>query len=220
MQDASLFYVNFSKDQERLNEIKQKLADYDSDTYEPLVHPIKVGTVCAAKFNVDGNWYRGRVEKSLHTEEGKHLYEVYFMDYGNTNDIAGSDLKKITNELVTYPPMAYKCTLAYLNTPKSEQAFGTDAAATFKEMLWGKTVTIRIYDEDDVRFHVAINPGTELKVNETINAYLLSEGLASLYEADSLPDELADWKEYEQDARDEQLNIWEIGGAGLEDEEF
>jgi hypothetical protein len=87
----------------------------------------------------------------------------------------------------------------------------------FKNMLWGKECTFGIYDEDDVQYYVTVNEGKELKVNESINAYLLSEGLASLVNEKNLHEDLADWKEFEHGAKDEQLNIWEIGGTGMED---
>ena len=48
---------------------------------------------------------------------------------------------------------------------------------------------------------------------------MINEGLALLFNPDSLPEELAEWKEYEQDAKDEQLNIWEIGGGAFDETE-
>jgi hypothetical protein len=212
MQDASLFYVNFAKDEEKLVEIADKLSNYDDPKHKNLVHPIKVGTICAAKFDADDNWYRGRVEKSIHSDD-QHVYEVYFMDYGNRNDIPASNLKKIDNDLVKYPPLAHRCTLAYIDVPTADKTFGADAAKVLKEQLWGQDCTITIYDEDNTQFYVCINKGKELKVNESVSAYMLSEGLASLSNAEELPEELAEWKDFEQDAKDEQLNIWEIGEA-------
>jgi staphylococcal nuclease domain-containing protein 1 len=223
MQDASLFFVIFSKDEDRLKQIESTLAGYDAPKYQNLVHPIMKGTVCAAKFDVDGQWYRARVERSIHNKEddGEHLYEVYFMDYGTKNDVSAKNLKKIDTDLTGYPPLAHQCTLAYLRVPKADRTFGPEAAELFKETLWGKTCTIGIYDEDDVQYKVTVNSGKELNVKESINAYLLSEGLATLINPDSLPEDLAEWRDYEQDAKDEQLNIWEIGGGGdVDDSEF
>jgi len=217
MQDASLFFVNFTKDDQKLKEISEKLADYDDEKYTNLVTPIKIGTICAAKFDEDNNWYRARVDRAMHSDN-EHLYEVYFMDFGNKNDVPASNLKKIQNDLIGYPPLAHQCSLAYVRVPKGDKTFGSEAAGTFKEMLWGKPCTISIYYEDDVQYKVVVNAGKELKVNESINAYLLNEGLASLENAEDLPEDLYEWKDFEQDAKDEQLNIWEIGGGDLDDE--
>jgi hypothetical protein len=107
MQDASLFFVNFTKDEHRLKTIATKLSEYDDSKYQNLVHPIKSGTICAAKFNEDGVWYRARVEKSIHFEE-QHLYEVYFIDYGTKKDVPAENLKKIENDLIGYPPLAHQ----------------------------------------------------------------------------------------------------------------
>lgn len=45
MQDASLFFVIFSKDEDKLKQIESKLSDYDAPKYQNLVHPIMKGTV-------------------------------------------------------------------------------------------------------------------------------------------------------------------------------
>lgn len=221
MQDASHFYVNFSKDEEKLKEISEKLSKYDSKEHQNLVHPIKPGTVCAVKFEEDKTWYRGKIVKAIHNKtETDHIYEVYFIDYGNMNDVSIKRIKKLDNDLVKYPPLANRCSLAYIKVPKIDKTFGPEAADYFKEMLWAKECLISIYDEDDVAYKVVINIGKEFKPNESINAYLINEGLASIANSDSLPEELAGWKEFEQDAKDEQLNIWEIGGGGLDDADF
>ncbi|CAI2381553.1 unnamed protein product [Moneuplotes crassus] len=212
MQDASNFYINLSKDQEKLEIISKKLSEYDDSSHEVLSHPIKNGTICAAKFKDDGNWYRGRVDSSIHSND-EHLYEIYFMDYGTKNDISIDNLKKIDDDLIQYPPLAHRCTLAYLSVPKGSQTFGNNASEMFKEHLWGKECSISFYDEDDYQYYVVINSGKEAKVNESINAYLLNEGFAKITNPESLPEELMEWKDYEQDAKDEQLNIWEIGGV-------
>lgn len=212
MQDATNFYINLSNDQEKLEVIAKKLAEYDDNTHEALSHPIKNGTICAALFDGDGNWYRGRVDRSIHSED-EHLYEIYFMDFGTKNDIKIENLKKIDDDLIQYPALAHRCSLAYISVPKGSQTFGNDASELFKEQLWEKECSISFYDEDDYQYYVVINSGKEAKVNESVNAYLLNEGLAKLSNPEALPEELLEWKDFEQDAKDEQLNIWEIGGV-------
>ena len=41
---------------------------------------IHVGTLCAAQYTVDDAWYRARVTQ----ETGAELFEVMFVDYGNS----------------------------------------------------------------------------------------------------------------------------------------
>ena len=168
-----------------------------------------------SKFEENKAWYRGRIVKAHHDKksDSEHIYEVFLIDYGNMNDLA-------SKELIKYPPLTHGCSLSYIKVPKIDKTFGLEAADYFKQMLWGKECLISIYDEDDVSYKVVINVGKEFKPNESINAYLINEVLASIFNPDSLPEELTEWKEYEQDAKDEQLNIWEIGGGAFDETEL
>ena len=53
--------------------------------------------------------------------------------------------------------------------------------------------------------------------SNSLNAQLLYEGLASLrdleQEGGDIPDEVNDWYKIEEDAKEQQLKIWEYGGA-------
>jgi len=218
MQDAGLFFVNFDKDKPKLKEIEDALEDYDNSKYKSLIHPVKAGTTCAAKFDTDGKWYRATVERSIPSKVKKHMYEVTFIDYGNKSEVSVDNLKKIESSISQYPPLSHQCSLAFIKVPREGKTFGTEASDYFREKLWGKTCTITIHDEDDYQFKVVINAGTTRKPNESINAYLISEGLASITNSDHLPDDYAAWKDYEAEAKEEQLNIWEIGGGGLDDD--
>ena len=54
--------------------------------------------------------------------------------------------------------------------------------------------------------------------NNSVNAILVAEGLASMQHLDeddpNIPEEINDWYDYEEEAREKQLKIWEYGGAG------
>lgn len=41
------------------------MAKFDHLRAEDLERPIKKGTLCAARFKVDDNWYRGRVLRGI-----------------------------------------------------------------------------------------------------------------------------------------------------------
>ena len=45
----------------KIDEIEDKIAELDMTNADDLEKPIKKGTLCAAKFDVDNLWYRARV---------------------------------------------------------------------------------------------------------------------------------------------------------------
>ena len=49
--------------------------------------PWPAGQECVARWQEDGVWYRARVEGGT-----KGLYSVSFIDYGNSDSVAGEDL--------------------------------------------------------------------------------------------------------------------------------
>lgn len=76
--DASRFYVRVLKDN-HYAKIEQEMQRFEPSLSEDLEKPIKKGTICAARFAVDDNWYRAKVVQSL----GKGEVEVQFIDFGN-----------------------------------------------------------------------------------------------------------------------------------------
>lgn len=216
MQDASLFYVMFSKDEERKSIIDKALLDYDKSKFARLVHPVKAGTICAAKFDVDGNWYRATVERQLHHKKHGHFYEVTFIDFGNKSEVPVRSLKAIDPSLIKYPPLAHQCSLAYIKVARVSHTFGKAAFDYFKQKLWGKNCMISVVDEYDYQYEVVVTPGKVEKPDEAIQAFLIQEGVASIVESDLLPEKYDSWRDFEQEAKDEQLNIWEIDGGNID----
>ena len=63
--------------------------------------------------------------------------------------------------------------------------------------------------------------------NESINAFMLAEGIALLdrtqTQAEDTPEEVLAWQEYEEEARDNLLGLWQNEGNALvsdDDAEF
>lgn len=79
--------------------------DIDFYAAEDLQRPIKQGTLCAARFKLDDNWYRAMVLRGV----GKNQYEVEFIDFGNSDTVSGEDLKRLPQELIAIERTAKQC---------------------------------------------------------------------------------------------------------------
>ena len=93
--DATLFYVRVLGENQYAK-IEKELDKFNPAAAQSLEKPIKKGTLCAAKFSVDNQWYRARVTGT----QGKGVHDVVFIDFGNTESIAGDDLKKLPQSLL------------------------------------------------------------------------------------------------------------------------
>lgn len=127
--EAGRFYVRIQTATEYAK-IEAEMNKFKPTLVEDLEKPIKKGTICAARFKLDDNWYRAKVIQTL----GKGEIEVQFLDFGNyevVNPTLG-DLKRLPENLLQYAPQAKEAQLAFLKTPKGGEN-GEEAAKVIQE---------------------------------------------------------------------------------------
>lgn len=85
-----------------------------SETAKPLQNPPKKREFLAAKFSLDGNYYRAVAERRVDKVEQK--YEVLFVDFGNSEVVALDAMIPLSDELASVPLMAVP--ISMLNVPE------------------------------------------------------------------------------------------------------
>jgi staphylococcal nuclease domain-containing protein 1 len=194
---------------------------------------VKVGKVVAALFD-DGTgkkWYRGKIiEKKGNT--GK--VGVLFVDYGNVATVPVSTHLRpldMTLGIDRIPPVAHEAVLALTTTRSVDSDYGIDAARMLQGLCWGKDLVIRTLapNEDNGKMAVTV---TVSGSDETVNAQLISEGLARAGKpasVESLASRMAtasssavvqlgnDLMAAEQVARKSRCGMWRYGDIGDED---
>ncbi|KAF8782794.1 Tudor domain-containing protein 1 [Argiope bruennichi] len=95
------------------SELLEKLmSDIESQYMNNGAHPINAaaltpGAYCMAKYSDDESWYRAQI-KSCELEK----YEVFFIDYGNSEETSLNQLAAILPEFLTIPPLCFECRLS------------------------------------------------------------------------------------------------------------
>lgn len=120
---------------------------------EKLIEPIRQGTYCMALYSEDGKWYRGQIERMA----SESTYEVFFLDYGNTEKVSAKNIRKLDlKSIKEYPPCAFKLGLAYLEIPPLENKIGDKTLRTIlNEQLEEREVTVIYkYKEGGIRYGI------------------------------------------------------------------
>ncbi|CAK1544922.1 unnamed protein product [Leptosia nina] len=98
------FYVQLSDYIDELNAVMEAVKRHCESTSSP--GPLPIGAVCCARFPEDGNWYRAIVRDIT----GNKIIVAY-VDYGNEQEVAETDIRTITPDLIKLPAQAMKCAL-------------------------------------------------------------------------------------------------------------
>jgi staphylococcal nuclease domain-containing protein 1 len=62
--DASRFFVRILSNN-NYDKIEKLMNQFDFISAEDLERPIKKGTICAARFKLDDNWYRAKILRGV-----------------------------------------------------------------------------------------------------------------------------------------------------------
>ncbi|XP_046422936.1 maternal protein tudor isoform X1 [Neodiprion fabricii] len=97
----------------------------DAQSLLPL-NTFDKGTICAAKFPDDGEWYRSKI---LSHSEGVGTTVLYF-DYGNS--ALTTELRILPEDVANIPSLATRCTLAL---PSDVESWSEEACEKFNELV-------------------------------------------------------------------------------------
>ena len=101
----------------------------------PLSSPPIVGMLCCAKFSLYMQWYRAEI-----TEVTAAKSKVFFLDYGNQDEVVNSDLAVCPEELATLPRIAVECGLNGLPTNTSS----VEKSVSYLQNILNKLIFARV----------------------------------------------------------------------------
>lgn len=218
--DGGNFYVH--TDFERVAYITEQLAspsDIQSGHHPPPQ------SRCLAKFAADDLWYRAHVERVKGTK-----YQVYFIDYGNSDEVESDRLAVIEPSLASIPPQARLCGLSHIRVPGAESEHGYDAGTLFNSLVFGKKLTA-VVDKEERSAWNERHPGRSQpklmvtliddSTKKSIQEEMLAAGLARLDRkwkgrAAGTMEKLA---EIEEKARKEHKGMFRYGDPGDDDDD-
>jgi len=209
--DGSKFYVQVvGPEVEELEELMKKLSGEDNtEAYKPHQDEL-----VKAQFTADDAWYRAKVAKVLGDDE----FKVFYVDYGNSETIPSSRIRRLSEEHKKLQSQAVESILAYLKTPPIEEEYGKEAAEFLKDLVWGKTMMANVERKDGSTLYLSLGD-RESQVH--VNAALLRAGLAKVerVRGEQFREMMDKLHEEENKARSSHAGIWEYGDPGSDEDD-
>ena len=123
----------------------------------------------------DGGLFRAKVTRK-HNKD--NLYDVQFIDYGNKDTFAISDLWKIPASVSYYEPQAVKCSLAYVECPPKWSDLFNGALDICYKMCWDKKIIAHVVYTDGNFKYVVLSPAGKADIHDSLNYTLLESAMA------------------------------------------
>jgi len=138
-----------------------------------------LGELVACKNSGNNLWYRGRITadreaevkdyyKNEEEEEGKAA--VFFVDYGQTELVELSQMRRLETRLTTFPMQAVECCLA--GVMPMEKAWSEEITQKFKTMVQKQWLMAQVVSCEDGRIFIDLlipgDPGNDVNVAEEL----------------------------------------------------
>ncbi|KAF3014257.1 hypothetical protein G7054_g7521 [Neopestalotiopsis clavispora] len=192
----------------------------DSKNNKPLANPPKAGDVVSAKFSADGQWYRAKIRSN---DRAAKVAEVVYIDYGNSEKIAWSNLRALDQPQFTtqrLKPQAVDAVLSYVQLPNGD--YFNDAIDFLADATDGRKMvaSIDFSDPKEGLNYVTLFDASDASQSftESVNKDIVAAGLALI------PTKLKAWergaqstevlkklRQIETQAKSERRGMWEYG---------
>ncbi|XP_049829315.1 staphylococcal nuclease domain-containing protein 1 [Schistocerca gregaria] len=201
------FYAQMVDQVPNLEQLMAKIRqEFTTNPPLPGAHTPKKGELCAARFSLDREWYRAKVEKI----SGSNV-SVFYVDYGNRETINVSDCAKLPAEYSSEKYFAQEYALACVQLPRNDNDYREEAVKAFISDVENRPVLLNIEYRIGNLPHVTL-----VEVNdheEDIVKNLIKDGLllVDIRREKRLQKLVEEYKAAEEVAKKNHLNVWEYG---------
>jgi len=163
VESPSHFYCNLIQFNDQLAAITNTIAT--SGVSAPPISQPQVGTYCLARYSADEEWYRAHV---ISIETNK--VTVQFVDYGNVERVAISDLKCLEDgQLSSAPKQAIKSGLARVR-PLMGYQWTSESCEFIVNTLLDKTLVALVHEVSPERMEVILTTTNDKDVSSELIA--------------------------------------------------
>ena len=158
---------------ERRDLLRKNLqASYSNSAYENYVP--SSGEVCVAQFSFDSRWYRVKVD----IVNNNGTLRVTYIDFGNHEDVTVDKVRRITDDLVSFPRQALKLSLHGVASTSSSGSWSSETTTFVKSKVLGMECKVQVGGQHNEILFVKLFDPEETNSNSTINDRLIDAGFA------------------------------------------
>ncbi|KAJ7096223.1 hypothetical protein C8R44DRAFT_643966 [Mycena epipterygia] len=140
----------------------------------------KGGDLVSAKFS-DGSWYRAKIRRASAL---KKEAEVAFIDYGNQDTVAFSNIRPLDQKFRSLPGQAHEARLSFVKLVGPESEYYPEAIERFRTLCEGRKLVANIDHKEGALLHLRLMDPSDPTAAEDpfacINADLLHDGVAAI----------------------------------------
>lgn len=157
IRDPCQFMIQRVADLEQLQLMMNVINIYCDSTEKvhDLLYDVKLGDMVCAQFTSDNQWYRACIKTAyspaspnvLPTLENALCVEVQYIDYGNSEWLPLSRLRKMKSEFLKIPELAQCCSLADIVPPFQEDKWPAKAIRAFGSLTGDKPLLMTVIEK-------------------------------------------------------------------------
>lgn len=154
IRDPCQFMIQRVADLEQLQIMMNVINIYcdSTENVHDLLYDVKFGDMCCAQFTTDNQWYRARIKmayspahpNTVPTLENNLCVEVQYIDYGNSEWLPLSRLRKMKAEFLNVPELGECCCLADIVPPFQEEKWPAKAIKAFGSLTGDKPLLMTV----------------------------------------------------------------------------
>ncbi|KAF8161178.1 hypothetical protein B0H34DRAFT_781782 [Crassisporium funariophilum] len=160
-----------------LEKLMREFSLHHRSTTSPPGFVPRGGDLVSAKFS-DGAWYRAKIKRASAI---KKEAEVTFIDYGNQDTVAFSNIRPLDPKFRSLPGQAHEARLSFVKIAGIDTDYYAEAVDRFRSLCEGRKLVANIDHREGPLLHLRLfDPSIPTMAQDPlacINADLVSDGL-------------------------------------------
>ncbi|GAA6110294.1 tudor domain-containing protein 1 isoform X1 [Tachysurus ichikawai] len=132
----------------------------------------EIGEICAVKFSVDQNWYRGEIE---FVDLTHNTAKVLYIDFGNEEVVKFDQICPLSAHIDAAPPCAIQCCIAGVTAITS--SWTAECCIALRQLVAGKSLTFTVVDVLNTSSVFAVDAPLSV-LGKNMSAFLIDQGYA------------------------------------------
>ncbi|CAF3479713.1 unnamed protein product [Rotaria sp. Silwood1] len=167
--NASYFFLQLiDEKKDEFDHLSKSLHEYYSNLDKNTHYRPLPGDYCVAMYTEDARWYRARIIRYISDQ----TCEVFYIDYGNMEELPIDLLHEILPDFVRIPARAIACTIAEILPPNGQEGWTKRATFAFASRCSNERVQATVVESTNIKWPMHIVQLRVSKTQEDIGASL------------------------------------------------